>query len=146
MVLGAAQIHAGVFDALVENALQHRFERRTDFADVAEGQRTFVQLAVLHFAAHQLADQRGDLLLRRVGQRADGAVIFVVLQGRQPAVLGVSRQQLAEIMVEYGAVNAGNLDGGASSDMYFNGKYVNVCNTSGGPRGIPTAVVVMPAQ
>ena len=81
-----------------------------------------------------------------VGQRADGAVIFVVLQGRQPAVRGVSRQQLAEIMVEYGAVNAGNLDGGASSDMYFNGEYVNVCNTSGGPRGIPTAVVVMPAQ
>lgn len=81
-----------------------------------------------------------------VGQRADGAVIFVVLQGRQPAVLGVSRQQLAEIMVEYGAVNAGNLDGGASSDMYFNGEYVNVCNTSGGPRGIPTAVVVMPGQ
>ncbi len=58
----------------------------------------------------------------------------------------LDRQQLAEIMVEYGAVNAGNLDGGASSDMYFNGEYVNVCNTSGGPRGIPTAVVVMPAQ
>ena len=81
-----------------------------------------------------------------VGQRADGAVILVVIQGRQPAALGVSRQELAEIMVEYGAVNAGNLDGGASSDMYFRGEYVNVCNTSGGPRGIPTAVVVAPAQ
>ena len=42
-----------------------------------------------------------------VGQRADGSVIFVVLQGRQPAALGVSRQELAEIMVKYGAVNAG---------------------------------------
>ena len=81
-----------------------------------------------------------------VGQRADGSVIFVVLQGRQPAALGVSRQELAEIMVKYGAVNAGNLDGGASSDMYFNGEYVNVCNTSGGPRGLPTAVVVMPVE
>lgn len=81
-----------------------------------------------------------------VGQRADGSVIFVVLQGRQPAALGVSRQELAEIMVEYGAVNAGNLDGGASSDMYFQGEYVNVCNTSGGPRGLPTAVVVLPVQ
>ena len=81
-----------------------------------------------------------------VGQRADGSVIFVVLQGRQAAVLGVSRQELAEIMVEYGAVNAGNLDGGASSDMYYNGEYINVCNTSGGPRGIPTAVVVAPAN
>ena len=81
-----------------------------------------------------------------VGQRADGAVILVVIQGRQPAALGVSRQELAEIMVEYGAVNAGNLDGGASSDMFFRGEYVNVCNTSGGPRGIPTAVVVAPAQ
>ena len=81
-----------------------------------------------------------------VGQRADGSVIFVVLQGRQPAALGVSRQELAEIMVKYGAVNAGNLDGGASSDMYFQGEYVNVCNTSGGPRGLPTAVVVMPVE
>ena len=80
-----------------------------------------------------------------VGQRADGAIIFVVLQGRQAAALGVSRQELAEIMVEYGAVNAGNLDGGASSDMWYNGDYVNIRNSSGGPRGIPTALVVAPA-
>ncbi len=79
-----------------------------------------------------------------VGQRADGAIIFVVLQGRQAATLGVSRQELAEIMVEYGAVNAGNLDGGASSDMWYNGEYVNIRNSSGGPRGIPTALVVAP--
>ena len=80
-----------------------------------------------------------------VGQRADGAIIFVVLQGRQAATLGVSRQELAEIMVGYGAVNAGNLDGGASSDMWYNGDYVNIRNSSGGPRGIPTALVVAPA-
>ena len=81
-----------------------------------------------------------------IGQCADGSVLLLVLDGRSINTLGATMQDVADIMLEYGAVNAGNLDGGASSDMYFNGEYVNVCNTSGGPRGIPTAVVVMPAQ
>ena len=50
------------------------------------------------------------------------------------------------IMLGYGCVDAGNLDGGASSDMYFRGNYLNVCNTSGGPRPIPTSVLVMPSR
>jgi len=48
-------------------------------------------------------------------------------------------------MAGFGAVNASNLDGGASSDLYYNGSYLNVRNSSGSPRPIPTAVLVMPA-
>jgi exopolysaccharide biosynthesis protein len=81
-----------------------------------------------------------------VGQRADGTVVLLNLQGRQAAALGVSERELAEIMAGYGCVNAGNLDGGASSDIFFRGEYLNVCNTSGGPRPIPTAILVMPAK
>lgn len=81
-----------------------------------------------------------------VGQRADGTVVIVVLQGRQMQTLGVTCLELAQIMVSYGCVTAGNLDGGASSDMYFQGKYLNVCNTSGGPRPIPTCLMVMPPR
>ncbi len=80
-----------------------------------------------------------------VGQREDGAIVIVVLQGRQVQALGVTPRHLAEIMYRYGCVNAGNLDGGASSDIFFQGKYLNVCNTSGGPRPIPTALLVMPS-
>ena len=80
-----------------------------------------------------------------VGQRADGKVVILALQGRQLQALGVTCRELAMIMLGYGCVDAGNLDGGASSDMYFQGKYLNVCNTSGGPRPIPTSVLVMPS-
>ena len=81
-----------------------------------------------------------------VGQRADGRIVIVALQGRQLQALGVTCRELAMIMLGYGCVDAGNLDGGASSDMYFQGRYLNVCNTSGGPRPIPTSVLVMPAR
>ena len=80
-----------------------------------------------------------------IGQREDGAIVFVVLQGRQVQALGVTCRELAYIMAGYGCVNASNLDGGASSDIYFQGEYLNVCNTSGGPRPIPTTVLIMPA-
>lgn len=81
-----------------------------------------------------------------LGQREDGSIVIVVLQGRQVQALGVTPRHLAEIMYKYGCVNAGNLDGGASSDIYFQGEYLNVCNCSGGPRPIPTSILVMPAD
>lgn len=80
-----------------------------------------------------------------IGQREDGAIVIVVLQGRQVQSLGLTCQELAELMLDFGCVNAQNLDGGASSDMFYQGEYLNVCNTSGGPRPIPTAILVLPA-
>ena len=52
-----------------------------------------------------------------IGQRADGTVIFVVVDGRQGGSLGATYADLIDIMVEYGAVNACNMDGGSSSIM-----------------------------
>ena len=80
-----------------------------------------------------------------VGQREDGSVVLVNIQGRQASALGVTCRQLAYIMSALGCVNAGNLDEGASSDMYYRGEFLNIANTSGGPRPLPTAVMVMPA-
>ena len=79
-----------------------------------------------------------------VGQRADGSVVLLNIQGRQASALGVTCQELAEIMLDLGCINAGNLDGGASSDMYYRGEYVNICNTSGGPRPLPSTLLVAP--
>lgn len=54
-----------------------------------------------------------------IGQRADGAVIMVCIDGRQAGSVGGSFADMTDIMVEFGAVNACNLDGGSSSIMLY---------------------------
>lgn len=81
-----------------------------------------------------------------IGQRADGSIIILSIQGRQVSALGVTQTELAQIMADYGAIEASNLDGGASADMYFKGEFVNTANSSGEPRPIPTAVLVAYAE
>ena len=54
-----------------------------------------------------------------IGQRSDGAVIFVCIDGRQVSSPGGTYADIINIMVEYGAVNACNLDGGSSSVMMY---------------------------
>jgi len=60
-----------------------------------------------------------------IGQRADGAVLMLVTDGRgKSGHLGASASDLIGVMSEYGAVNAANLDGGSSSCMYYEGEYL----------------------
>lgn len=58
-----------------------------------------------------------------IGQRADGAVIFVCIDGRQAGSLGGTYKDMIDIMVEFGAVNACNLDGGSSTVMVYEDQY-----------------------
>ena len=59
-----------------------------------------------------------------IGQRADGSVLLLVTDGRGASGhLGATASDLIDIMKQYGAVNAANLDGGSSSSMYYDGKY-----------------------
>ena len=78
-----------------------------------------------------------------IGQREDGALLLLVLDGRSISTLGATMQDLCDIMLEYGAVNAGNLDGGSSSVMVYEGKIINNCASVVGPRRIPTAFLLM---
>lgn len=79
-----------------------------------------------------------------IGQRADGAVLLLTIDGRQATSLGATHSDCIDILEEYGAVNAANLDGGSSTSMYYDGEIQNVPATVYGPRDIPTAFVVMP--
>ena len=54
-----------------------------------------------------------------IGQRKDGAVIFVCIDGRQASSMGGTYGDIIDIMVEYGAYNACNMDGGSSSVMMY---------------------------
>ncbi len=58
-----------------------------------------------------------------IGQRADGAVIFLCIDGRQANSLGGTYADCIDILTEYGAVNAYNLDGGSSSAMFYRDVY-----------------------
>lgn len=77
-----------------------------------------------------------------IGQRADGAVLMLVIDGRQVNSMGASYADLVNIMVRYGAVNACNLDGGSSSNIYYNGEILNDGVAITGSRHIPTTFIV----
>jgi len=80
-----------------------------------------------------------------IGQKADGTVIFVVIDGRQPTwSIGATLRDLMNVFADYDAVNAVNLDGGSSSELVYNGKVMNKLWNIFGERYIPTAFVVTP--
>ncbi len=54
-----------------------------------------------------------------IGQRADGAVIFVCIDGRQAGSSGGKYADVIDILLEYGAVNGCNMDGGSSTLMMY---------------------------
>jgi exopolysaccharide biosynthesis protein len=77
-----------------------------------------------------------------IGQRADGAILLLVIDGRQANSLGASFADLSYIMQEYGAVNASTMDGGTSTQMYYEGEVINVPYSPTGPRRCPTSFLV----
>ena len=78
-----------------------------------------------------------------IGQRSDGAILMLVIDGRQVISMGATMQDLIDIMMDYGAVNACNLDGGSSTLMWYDGDYVNNCASVIGIRPVPTAILVL---
>lgn len=80
-----------------------------------------------------------------IGQTADGTIIFVVIDGRQPTwSWGATLRDLMNVFAQYHAVNAVNLDGGSSSEMVYHGKVINRLWDIFGERYIPTGFVVLP--
>lgn len=78
-----------------------------------------------------------------IGQRADGALLLLVLDGRQVGTLGATLEDVCDVMLAYGAVNVGNLDGGSSSVMVYEGEIINSCASVTGPRYIPDGFIVL---
>ena len=97
-----------------------------------------------------------------IGQRADGTVIMIVTDGRTASSLGATHNDMIDLMVSYGAVSAGMLDGGSSAMMFYRDYYnkynidtstldeyqqqglVNNYKAFTSPRRIPTFFMVTP--
>ena len=79
-----------------------------------------------------------------VGVTADGTLLMVVVDGRQPGYsAGMTLRELSTFLRSLGAVNAMNLDGGGSSAMWVNGLVVNR-PSDGSERSVANAIVVLP--
>lgn len=77
-----------------------------------------------------------------IGQKSDGSVLMLVIDGRSLKSIGASLKEVQDVMVRFGAVNAANLDGGSSSTMYYDGKIINNPSDAAGERLVPTAFLV----
>jgi hypothetical protein len=80
-----------------------------------------------------------------VAALADGRVLLLVADGRQPPDrVGMSLDDLARLLLEFGARDAINLDGGGSSTMVLKGLVVNRPSDPTGERPVSDAIIVRP--
>lgn len=79
-----------------------------------------------------------------IGQTKNGAILLAIIDGRgiTSSTLGASVKDMQELMLEHGAINAANLDGGASSVLVFNNKVVNTPSSGGGERYLPNGFFI----
>lgn len=79
-----------------------------------------------------------------IGQKKDGSVLFLVIDGRSIKSFGATLKEVQDIMLKYEAINAANLDGGSSATMYYDGKVINTPSDALGERSVPSVFMVMP--
>lgn len=81
-----------------------------------------------------------------IAQRKDGAILMLVIDGRQQKSAGATLKNVQDILLKYEAYNAFNLDGGASTTMVYDGKVVNSPSDILGERYVPNAFIITKAK
>ena len=144
VIKNLAGMNAAQFEAYVkENGIRDAVAFQEEASDK---NNHFVQL-IINGEARELNGMGSGLNPRTaIGQRSDGAILLLVTDGRGASGhLGASASDLISVMMEYGAVNAANLDGGSSSCMYYDEEYLMTSVTfyySNASWRLPTAFVV----
>ena len=77
-----------------------------------------------------------------VAMLKDGRFLMVTVDGRSESSGGISLADLANLLLELGATDAMNLDGGGSTTMYLNGKVVNHPSDKEGERKVSDVLIV----
>jgi exopolysaccharide biosynthesis protein len=80
-----------------------------------------------------------------IAKLKSGQVLLVTVDGRQPGEsIGMSLNMLADLLIEFGAVEAINLDGGGSTTMVIRNTLVNKPSDATGERPVSDAILVYP--
>ena len=124
-------LHVGKFTNDQLNAMKLRDAIAFNCALVTDGEKVAISDKYYTYSARSA-----------IGQDAEGRVLLFVAEGRQPGSFGASFFDLQDVMLEYGAVNAGNLDGGHSSAMYMKGESVYSAYPLAVSRRMPAAFIV----
>ncbi len=79
-----------------------------------------------------------------IAQRQDGIVLMLVIDGRRTDSIGADLVDVTEVLMNYGAYNAANLDGGSSTSLIVGGQVYShpVAGGEEGLRNLPTAWIV----
>jgi hypothetical protein len=79
-----------------------------------------------------------------IGQRRDGTLVMVVVDGRRRGYsVGLTNWELAQTLVRLGAVTASALDSGGSSTLAFDGGLLNRPSDRGGERAVKETLALM---
>lgn len=105
---------------------------------------------IINDSAQKLSDVNGKSIDSQgtdprtaIGQRAsDGAIVLLAIDGRQGLQAGATIGDVIKTMKQAGVTNAVNLDGGASTTLYYNGKVQNSPSDKFGERSLPTIIYV----
>lgn len=81
-----------------------------------------------------------------VAKLKDGKFLMVTVDGRQAKSIGMNLNELAALLLELGATDAMNLDGGGSTTMFLDGKIVNKPSDKEGERKVSDAILVFPRK
>lgn len=80
-----------------------------------------------------------------IAKLKSGQILLVTVDGRQPGEsIGMSLTMLADLLLEFGAVEAINLDGGGSTTMVIRNKLVNKPSDATGERPVSDAILLYP--
>lgn len=77
-----------------------------------------------------------------VAKLKDGKFLMVTVDGRSESSGGIGLNDLAALLLEFGAAEAMNLDGGGSATMFLDGKVVNHPSDKEGERKVSDAILV----
>ena len=102
-------------------------------------------------AAHVTAEEeefppdiaRGRAPRTAFGVTAEGHYLLAVVDGRQSHSIGCTLQEMAEFMLQFGAVQAINFDGGGSSALVVGGELEN-SPSDGQERAVGSALALLP--
>ena len=78
-----------------------------------------------------------------IGQRSNGAIVFVVLDSKLPGGrIAATLEEAQQVMINLDCLTAVNLDGGKSTTMYLNGEVINNPSNALGERTIASGFIV----
>jgi flagellar hook assembly protein FlgD len=136
-------------DAPVGQAITVRIALMRSWAsvlDAVSGGPTLVQNGLPIANAHEALSPlqlNGRNPRTAIGQRADGSIVIVAADGREPGwSVGISNWDLAQTLVRFGCVTGFALDSGGSTTVALDGHLLNRPSDPTGQRPVAEALVI----